>query len=195
MIQDWVETEFETLDLGDVRLKQRAKKFVSDAAGIGESTPDRCREAGSLKGIYRMVDNPKVEASKLLEAHNVATRGRCREQSLVYLAQDTSEFDLTKPQTVVEGAGLLGGSKKRRGFYFHPSLAISESGVALGQVDQIIWTRDPSSLESSTKERRAERNKKCFEEKESARWVEILQSNEQLARSIPETHVCQCCRQ
>ena len=187
MVDAWVESEFETLDFGDMRLNRRAKSFVSEAACIGDSNPDRCRKPGSLKATYRMVDNPKVGASKLFEAHNAATRERCRDQSLVYLAQDTSEFDLTKAKTVVEGAGVLGGRKNRRGFYFHPSWAISADGVALGQVDQIIWTRDPQSLEASSKQRQAQRRKMCFEEKESARWVEILQSNEQLARSVPET--------
>ena len=46
----------------------------------------------------------------------------------------------------------------------------------------------PKSLELTTKERVAERQRSCFEEKESARWLEILQSNEQLARRLPQTH-------
>lgn len=187
MVEDWVAEEFTTLDLGDARLNRRAKQFVSQAAGIGSSNPDRCRAAGSLKALYRMTDNPKVDAGKLFEAHNAASIKRCSEQSLVYLVQDTTEVDLTKPQTEILGAGPM-GTGKRRGFFFHPSFALSEAGIPLGQVDQIIWTRDPKSLDLTAKERAAERQRSCFEEKESARWLEILQNNEQLARSLPQTH-------
>ena len=84
-------------------------RFVSLASGIGSSNPDRCRPAGSLKALCRMTDNPKVDAGKLFEAHNDTSIKRCSSQPLVYLVQDTTEIDLTKPQTEVAGAG------KRRG--------------------------------------------------------------------------------
>lgn len=54
-------------------------------------------------------------------------------------------------------------------------------------VDQVVWTRDPKSLDIPAKERKAERKKACFEEKESHRWLEMMQSGEQIARSLPET--------
>jgi len=186
MIDQWVEEEYESLDLGDRRLNRRAKTFVSSSAGIGASNPDRCRRRGSLKAVYRMVSNPQVSVEELLLAHHRASIKRCSEQSLVYLVQDTTEIDLTKPQTEVAGTGPL-SSGKRRGFFFHPSYAISESGLPLGQVDQIIWTRDVKSLELSAQDRRRKRKQASFEEKESSRWLEILQNNEQLARSLPQT--------
>jgi len=186
MVENWVAEEFTTLDLGDARLDRRAKQFVSQAAGIGNSNPDRCRAAGSLKALYRMTDNPKVDAGTLFESHNDASIKRCSEQPMVYLVQDTTEVDLTKPQTEIAGAGSM-GTGKRRGFFFHPSFALNETGIPLGQVDQIIWARDPKSLDLTSKERAAQRQRSCFEEKESTRWLEILQSNEQLARSLPQT--------
>lgn len=188
MIEEWVEEEFESLDLGDVRLNRRAKMFVSSSAGIGDSNPDRCRDGGSLKAVYRMITNPKVDVGELFASHNRASIKRCSEQSLIYVVQDTTEVDLTKPKIEVVGAGPL-SCGKRRGFFFHPSYALSSSGVPLGQVDQIVWARDRQSLEIPTRERRRRTKQACFEEKESARWLEILQSNEQLARSLPETRI------
>jgi hypothetical protein len=188
MIEEWVEEEFESLDLGDDRLNRRAKMFVSSAAGIGDSNPDRFRDRGSLKATYRMINNPKVDVGELFASHNRASIKRCSEQSLVYVVQDTTEVDLTKPKIEVAGGGPL-SCGKRRGFFFHPSYALSSCGVPLGQVDQIIWARDPQSLEVPFKERRSRLKKACFEEKESARWLEVLQSNEQLARSLPETRI------
>ena len=60
---------------------------------------------------------------------------------MVDLLQDTTEVGLTKPQTKIVGTGPMSAGK-RRGFFFHPSFAVSERGIPLGQVDQVIWTRD-----------------------------------------------------
>lgn len=187
MVLDWVELEFQSVKFGDKRLNQRLKLCVSQAARMGESTPDRARSKGELKATYRFVDNSRVNMDEILAAHNQSARERCTTQKRVYLVQDTTEIDVTKPRQQVEGAGPL-GTDKRRGFFYHPLYAISEDGLPLGIVDQVIWTRDLNSLEVPAKERAAERKRACFEEKESCRWLELMQSGEQLARSLPDTH-------
>ena len=116
---------------------------------------------------------------QILEQHNCASRDRCRHESLVYLAQDTTEVDLTKPKQQVEGAGPL-GTDKRVGFFYHPLYAINGDGVALGCIDQVVWTRDPESSNLTAAQKKAFRSQACFEEKESCRWMEMLQSGEQL---------------
>jgi hypothetical protein len=187
MVLEWVDKEFENLHFGDARLDRRLKLCVSQAASIGESTPDRTRSKADLKATYRLVDNPKVHMEDILAEHNQSTRDRCAAYERVYLVQDTTEFDLTKPQQQVVGAGPL-GTDKRPGFFYHPLYAITQAGLPLGTVDQVIWTRDPKSLEVPAAERAAERKRACFEEKESCRWLEMMQSGEQIARSLPDTH-------
>jgi len=123
---------------------------------------------------------------QILKEHNQASRDRCSHESLVYLLQDTTEFDLTKPKQQVEGAGPL-GTDKRVGFFYHPLYALSGTGVALGCVDQVVWTRAPESAKLTAAQKKAFRKQACFEEKESCRWMEMLQSGEQLARLHPET--------
>ena len=186
MVTDWVEDEFQEVEFGDKRLSYRLKLCVSQAARIGESTPDRARSKADLKATYRLVDNPKVSMDEILSQHNQSTRQRCLAYKRIYLVQDTTEVDLTKPRQRVEGAGPL-GSDKRQGFFYHPLFAITQDGLPLGAVDQVIWTRNEKSLQVSSKNRVAERRRACFEEKESCRWLEMMQSGEQLARSIPET--------
>ena len=186
MVSDWVDSEFETLDLGHLQRENRVRMFVTSAARIGESTPDRTRCNAALKGIYRLTDNANVDVNEIFDAHHQAARKRCSEHSSVYLSQDTSEFDLTKPKQQVAGAGPL-GTDKRVGFFYHPLYAVNEDGLSLGVVDQVLWTRDPASLEVPIKERRANQQRRCFEEKESCRWLEMMQSGEQIARSMPQT--------
>ena len=186
MDTNWVLDEFEAVNFGDKRLNDRLKLCISQAAGIGESTPDRAKSNADLKATYRLVDNPRVKMDEILSCHNQSTIDRCRKFARVYLAQDTTEVDLTKPKQLVRGAGPL-GTDKRQGFFYHPLYAIAEDGLPLGVVDQVVWTRDPKSLDIPAKERKAERKKACFEEKESHRWLDMMQSGEQIARSLPET--------
>ena len=139
-----------------------------------------------MKGTYRFADNPKVDMQQILEQHNQASRQRCGNENLVYLIQDTTEVDLTKPKQQVQGAGPL-GTDNRVGFFYHPLYALNGEGVALGCVDQVVWTRDPESAQRTAAEKKAFRRQACFEEKESCRWMEMLQSGEQLARLHPAT--------
>ena len=185
-IIEWVSEEFETVDFGDKRLDRRLKVVVSHAAGIGESTPDRTRSKAELDAVYRMVDNPKVTMEKILAPHNQSTIQRCGEHDRVFLIQDTTEVDLTKPKQQVQGAGPL-GTDKRRGFFYHPLYVLSEGGLPLGVLDQVVWTRDEKSLEVPSEKRKAERRKACYEEKESRRWLDMAQSGEQIARGLPQT--------
>jgi hypothetical protein len=182
---NWVSEEFEAISFGDKRLNDRLKLCVSQAAGIGESTPHRTKSSADLKATYRLVDNPKVNMDEILSCHNQSTIDRCSKHTRVYLAQDTTEFDLTKPKGRVRGAGPL-GTDNRHGFFYHPLYAVAEVGLPLGVVDQVIWTRDSKSLDTPAKEREAERKKACFEEKESHRWLDMMQSGEQIARSLPQ---------
>ena len=184
-ILQWVEDEFSEIDLGDQRLNRRLKICTSQFSRVRDSTPERCCGA-ALKATYRLVDNDKVSLESILHEHNQGARQRCSKKARVYLIQDTTEVDITKPKQQVAGAGPLGAAK-RRGFFYHPLYAICGDGIALGVVDQVLWTRTDASLESSAQERRAERKRACFEEKESSRWLEMLQSGEQFARTVPNT--------
>ena len=187
MIAEWVSDEFSSIDLGDKRLDSRLKQSVTAVSKVGESTPDNCLQGGELKGMYRLVDNAKVDCQRILQEHQCSTIRRCGEEDLVYLLSDTTEVDLTKPKIVVQGAGPIGAGT-RRGFYFHPSYAVNQDGTPLGMIDHIIWARPYDSLELTAKEKRSRKSQACFEEKETWRWLEIQQNNEQLARSVPTTN-------
>lgn len=185
-IAQWIDDEFALADIGDSRLDRRLKMCVCQFSRMRESTPGRCQSKADLKATYRFVDNPKVHMSSVFKEHNRASRARCLEKNRVYLLQDTTEVELTKPNQQVMGAGPL-GTDKRRGFFYHPLYAMGQDGIPLGVVDQMVWARSDESLKVSTKQREAERRRACFEEKESSRWMEMLQSGEQLARSQGDT--------
>lgn len=187
MALQWIEKEFEALNLGDKRLNKRAKIITEDLASMADSPPDSCQNASALEAAYRFANNPKVQPDAILDAHHAASIARARQCDTVILAQDTTVIDLTKPNRQVEGAGPLEANDKY-GFFLHPLYALDSQGIPLGMVDEVIWTRDTIRDDLSRKERAALRRQACYEEKESYRWLEMFQTGEQIARANPQTH-------
>jgi len=187
MIAAWVTAELASLDLGDKRRKKRAAIIVDQLAQICESQPDAAKSKAALKANYRFVHHPENSPEAILDAHNQASIQRTAEQGSVVLSQDTTIVDLTKPNRQVQGAGPL-ESDDKRGVFLHPLYAMTEEGLPLGIVDQVIWTRDKINTDLTKKEKAQLRRQTAFEEKESSRWLDMFQSGEQIARANPGTN-------
>lgn len=183
----WIDEEFATLDLGDKRRDRRARIILDQLAQIAESPPDACKDKAALEATYRFANNPHAAPEVMLQTHNEASIARTREHSSVVLVQDTSVVDLTKPRRQVKDAGPL-ESNDKFGCFIHPLYAISEAGLPLGLIDQVIWKRSHAHTELSRAEKERRRKEMVFEEKESRRWLEMHQSGEQIARANPHTH-------
>ncbi|MDB5385114.1 MAG: family transposase, partial [Planctomycetaceae bacterium] len=186
MIAPWIIEEMKTLDLEDQRRNQRAQIILDGLAQIAESQPDAAKSTAALKATYRFVDNKFIDLDRLLTPHNQSSIARTTKYRQVILANDTTEFDLTKPNCQIDGAGPL-ESNDKFGFYFHPLYALTPEGLAIGAVDQVIWTRESIRLGLSKEEKDRLRKQTAFEEKESQRWLAMFQSGEQIARANPGT--------
>ncbi|WP_153559480.1 IS4 family transposase [Roseimaritima sediminicola] len=184
---EWIESEFATLDLADARRDARVKSLVGQFARMAESQPDACMNDADLAALYRVANNPDIAPGAILEAHHQAAIRRTASHDVVVLAQDTTLVDLTKPNRQVKGAGPL-ESDDKLGFFLHPLYAISQEGIPLGVVDDVVWAREGIRTDLSRAEKERLRKQMCFEEKESSRWLEMLQSGEQIARANPQTH-------
>jgi hypothetical protein len=66
--------------------------------------------ADEVEATYRFFANEKVTPELILSTHFVSTRKQCAEQSVVLLVQDTTEVDLTRPTSLVEGVGPQHGT-------------------------------------------------------------------------------------
>jgi hypothetical protein len=186
MIASWISTEMETLDLGDTRRNRRAEIILDGLFQMSESQPEAAKSTAALKATYRFADSGLVDLETLLSAHNQASIKRTSQYRQVVLSNDTTEFDLTKPNCQIEGAGPL-ESNDKYGFYFHPLYALTPEGLALGIVDQVIWTRESIRTGMSKEDKDRLRKQMAFEEKESQRWLTMFQSGEQIARANPGT--------
>ncbi len=159
--------ELSGLDLGDARLNKRACHLAQTLGQHPDrSIPAACRGWDETKAAYRLLDSDKVTAQKLLEPHYRCTRERMMEHDTVLCIQDTTELDYTGKNDI-EGLGTL-NYENRKGFYLHPTLAVTPQRLPLGIIDSWSWARP---LE---------------EAKESIRWVEGYQRINELQQYLWE---------
>jgi len=188
MLAPWIMDEMKTVELHDKRLDARLRTVLAQLADRPTaSIPAACGGHAEMTAAYRLFDNEKATFDNILEAHADATRQRIAHQSVVILAQDTTEVDLTRPDQVVAGVGPLDGNS-RVGALLHILHAFTPDGTPLGTVHALAWTREGVGCASLT---RAERAATPIEEKESHRWVTTLEHARRVARDCP-TSKCIC---
>jgi hypothetical protein len=134
--------EVEGVQFGDQRLTKRLVRIVETLGSRPhDSIPAAAATRNEMEATYRFFANEKVTPELILSTHFVSTRKRCAEQSVVLLVQDTTEVDLTRPTSLVEGVGPL-DKNSRFGAFVHPLLAMDGSGVPLGIAWEKMWTRE-----------------------------------------------------
>jgi hypothetical protein len=206
---DWIDSETATAKFGtrkagkgkavkatarqtkacNARLKKRLQMVLESMINKPSlKFPAGCNGRAEVKAAYRFLDNEHVTASSILAPHRDATIERIRAQTVVLIAQDTTELDVTRPHEIVVGSGPLNESS-RVGFHDHASLAMTPEHLALGVVQAKIWARDPVEFEKDADQKRAERRAKSIEDKESVRWPEGYLAACQVAQEAPETHI------
>ena len=144
MEEDWVTLELGTAKLGDKRRTDRLIEITKSLAKKPSSSiPLAMKGQAGLKAAYRFFDNDDIEEKAIIESHVQSTYQRIKEVKVVLAPQDTTFIDWTHhPET--EGLGLL-ATKNRMGLVVHSTIAITPERVALGVLQQQVWTRDPET--------------------------------------------------
>jgi Transposase DNA-binding/Transposase Tn5 dimerisation domain/Transposase DDE domain len=175
-MQDWVEQELETSDMGDERLDDRFRVLadcLSQRPSV--SIPTACGGTAEMTAAYRFFANERIEAPGVLRPHRQATLQRIQAERVVLLIQDTTEIEVTRPEQQMKGAGPL-NDESHWGFYNHVSLAVTPERVPLGVVEANIWARDVDEFRENkrlSKQAKEQKRKQTpIEAKESYRWLE-----------------------
>jgi len=184
----WCEEEFGGLQLGDKRLDRR---LIATAAQVMSqptaSLNQACEDWAATKASYRLFDNDKVTADKILEPHQVQVEERMKRYPLILAVQDTTYIDYTShPKT--EGLGPIGTEEQDlSGFVMHATLVLTPKGLPLGILDLQIWVRPTDAPKLTPYE------KKCqpIEAKESYKWVQGLEQT--VKRTPPGVQVVSVC--
>ena len=134
--------EVQYCDFGDARLNKRLSQIV---VRLGEkpnmSIPSACDGRAEMEAAYRFFDNKNVSAQEIFDSHARTTMERVRGTKIALLVQDTTEIDLSRPESVVAGAGPL-NSDSQLGGLFHPMMAFEPSLVPLGIIWNKRWVRE-----------------------------------------------------
>jgi hypothetical protein len=188
-MQPWVEEELRTADLGDARLNERYRLLLDRMSGKPSlKFPALCKGRAEVEAAYRFLDNERVDEQGVLAPHRLATLDRIRAYPVVIVAQDTSEFDLTRKHERMAGAGPLNDAG-RLGLYGHALLAVTPERLPLGVVGVQLWARDPDDFQKPATQKAAERKAKAIEDKESFRWLEGYRAACAVAQEAPGTTV------
>ncbi len=172
----WVETEALGVDLGDARLNARYVTFLRQlAASPDASIPASCTGWSDTKAAYRFIENDRINPRDLLEPHSSATADRIShlDEEIILCIQDTT-FCEYHSQRATRGLGTHTHDYEH-GFFLHPLLATTPNGIPLGVLAADTWVR---SDEDDTEP--------VPWEKESERWLAMLERTDSLAASIPE---------
>jgi len=154
-------------------LKKRLIRLVDDlSAQPTASIPIACGGWAETKAAYRLLDHDELDWRALLDAHAGPTLQRMAQQTRVLCLQDTTELDFTS-QPGIAGLGRL-SYERQHGMYLHPTLAVSEGGVALGVLDAWMWARRPKGEADVP---------------ESLRWPEGYERVAELAAQVPSTRL------
>ena len=162
----WVTRELVRAEFGDQRLTERLMRIVEDLSEHPEASIPQASGRGA-KATYRFLDNPRVQAQRILEPHRQRTIERAADFPVVLVAQDTTEINLTS-HSAANGLGYL-GAPGNRGLLLHSLVCLSPDGTPLGVLDQFSWVRPPEKVGQ-----RKTRDQRSVLEKESRKWLDGL---------------------
>jgi Transposase DDE domain. len=181
--QEWAETTFGQVELGDMR---RTRRAVKAATGMAEnasgSLPAQMRSWKEMMALYRLLDEPDVTFDALMQPHWSHTRKQVEGLPVVLLVQDTTDIDLSHhPKT--KGLGQV-GNEKGRGFLLQTVLAVVPgSREVLGCIMQEPFVRTPSPPDKRRSQRRFRT------ERETDVWMRLVQRIGSAGKETMVVHV------
>jgi len=166
---DWIKDEFAELDLGDKRLNER---FIETASQLflspDETINKSMEEFSDKKAAYRLFSNKKFKTDEMFECHQRQTAKRVSQYKRAIAIHDTSFFSFNTKRSIKDLGNINGDNT--HGFIGHYTLSMSTTGVPLGLLGLMPWSR---YYESPW-------------EKESDRWSESFTESDRLCEGGTE---------
>jgi hypothetical protein len=179
---DWIEKEFESADLGDVRLNNRLQMIVGDFyERPNASIPQAVGDFHQVKATYRFFDNHYIDPEQILTPHFQKTNERCADHEIVLAVNDTSYLEFTS-HAETNGLGTL-SEEHTKGMLLHPTFCITPDGIPLGLVDVQSWIREPEEYGKSNN-----RIHLPIEEKESNKWLKSYIATAKMQQENPHVN-------
>jgi hypothetical protein len=174
----WALHEIGFADFNDERLTRRgvdiAATFLQHPQ---QSIPQSCGSWARTKAVYRFFTNEKIQSAYMLAAHKEQLLKRAASYVTILVAQDTTVLNLSGRE--MTGLGSIGGGTSQ-GLFVHSALAMSPNGIPLGIVSQKVYARKE---ETKTPAYRKKAYHIPITEKESVRWVEVVDKTKQVLQN------------
>lgn len=142
-----------------------------------------CENKAQVKAAYRLMDNEKVSGEEILSTHSEQTILRMGNYRKVFAVQDTTTLNYGS-HLATEGLGQIGqgGGARGRGLFLHTTEAFSPSGLPLGFLDQMQWSREETGLDEK-------RRNHPLSESELNRWLLSLNQIALAKKNLVNTDV------
>lgn len=178
--REFAEQELKRLDLGDLRRNARAVTILADVMANPAGTVTGVYPEGARRtAAFRHLESPYVRPEALEMARNIACAERMAEKDGVYLVVVDKTSILLADRDGKRGFGSVGNRRwGKEGVQVITAMALNGSRVPLGILRQDIWARSetPSPRRiPGHKSRKRKRDPRPAEERESIRWVEVIQ--------------------
>ncbi|VAW78389.1 hypothetical protein MNBD_GAMMA12-2919 [hydrothermal vent metagenome] len=173
----WVKGELSSACFGDQRLNSRFIQIAGQLASkFGGNISSSFNQWKEIKAAYRFFSNDKVNTGTILSPHIEQTIQRIRSLKRILLIQDTTYFNFcNRPKTsgldITQRSELL---KEAEGLMLHNTLAITDTGIPLGLLDQHFIDRKELQGENHQAKRNCRYWNHCVDQKESVRWINVL---------------------
>jgi hypothetical protein len=176
--------EMREADFGDQRLTDRLVVTL-DQMSRHPSLPmtGACQTNAQVKGAYRLIENERVGMDKILSAHRGETVKRISDYERVFAVQDTTTLNYGT-HLATQGLGQIGigGGSKGRGLFLHSTEVFSPSGLPLGILDQLPWSREELAIELG-------RTPHPLAFTEKRRWILGLDQIGEAQKQLPNTEI------
>jgi hypothetical protein len=170
----WARREFGGAELGDRRRIDRAVRMAARAAENpgGKISRVFCDDA-ERQGAYDFLESGHASAAALTAAMGAATARRASGQSFAFVALDGSSLTLTDRLGSKDFGSVGTLNAGARGLKVINGLACNPSGVPLGLLSQVWWSRTEATSQSAKAKSSRNRRRKV-EEKETRHWLEAI---------------------
>lgn len=170
-----VGAEFEGIRT-DPRLVRRIGLVVERLSAAPEvGFPQAMKTVAEREAFYRLLSNPRVKYSDLVDSHAAHSVGRMTPGSTVRVVHDTTEFAY-ETESDREGLSRRSRTSAAQVFFAHTSLAVGLDGMPLGVLAAECWGRT-SPPRGNRKLSGAELSK--LDARESDRWWRQVETTEE----------------
>lgn len=166
-------------DFSDERLNTRYGLILQALANKPlDSFPQACQTKKATKGLYRFVENNRLEVADFLQPLVDTTLEACRGLKTVLAIQDSSSANYAS-LLHTKGLGKLNDSEAL-GLHFHTTIGVQSDGVVRGLLHQSHWSRPPEAATGAD-----EHKHKPIQDKESYKWLEGIEAVEAAVENLP----------